>query len=646
MISASPESWLAAAPVVLAAVALLLVPGAVALRLARADGMLVLGAAGPLTVSVVTVSGVVTAAAGVRWSPLSLVLATLVVWLVAAAVGGARRGAVAPDRAALSRWAVGGGLVVGVVLAAWPLLAATGSAGALPQQPDTIFHLETIQGMVERHDVSTLHGQSFVQPDATGFYPAGFHALAATLVQLTGCRVDVAANVVALVAAAVLWPLAMTFLSTVVLGRRDAVALVAPVAAVAFTAFPTWLLGYGVLWPNLLGQALLPAVLAVGLLALRRPRQVSTWALLAVLVGGLGAAHPNAVIGLVVLGGVALGWLLVVGTVRAGRPAHRLLSAVGVVLLVGGAGAVWFLGARLAPSMRESNPRGPEMGWGAALVDVLFAAPRSSPALWVTGVVVLVGVVVALRRARTAWLSLAWLVVGGLYLAVAAVDSPRTRLLTWPWFNNSPRLAGLLVVPGALLVTAALVALVRADGERTRTATRRAAAAAVVFVLVTLGANAAARAQVLGAYFPTDSRASWVSRTELRALTSLGSEVPADALVAANPWRGGSYLGLVRDVRMLFPNEKTLPGSPVQQLLGARLDEVATDPEVCALVTRLEVGWAITGGEPASTSAGAVRPYRGVDGVDGAPGWQRVRTEGPYTLYRFSGCDASGPAQD
>ncbi|MBM6400989.1 DUF6541 family protein [Phycicoccus sonneratiae] len=641
MISPDVQSWSGAAPVLLATLALLLLPGGVALRLARADRVVVLGAAGPLTVGVLTLAGVLSSVAGLAWSPLVLVVVTLLAWGAGAAVGRARR-SVPPPATAPTPWALVAGSGVAAVLAAWPLLTVTGAADALPQQPDTIFHLETIRAMVEQHDVSTLHAQSFVRPDQTGFYPAAFHAVAATVVQLTGCDVAVAAGSLAVVSAALLWPAAMTHLATTVLGRRDAVALLAPVVSVAFTAFPTWLAGYGVLWPNLLGQALLPAALAVGLGLLRSPRSPAGWVLLVLLVGGLGAAHPNAVAGLAVLGGAALGWTLVVLAVRAPRPGHRLLAAAAAVVLVAGGGAAWYLGGRLAPSMRESNPPGPEMSWRSGLVDVLFSAPRSSPALWVTGALVLLGLVLALRRARTAWVPLAWLVVGALYLAVAVVDSPRTRLLTWPWFNNSPRLAVLLVVPMALLVTAALVALAgagrrvaREDGRRGLV---RAAAVGAAFLLVTLGANASARAEVLRPYFPADDRATWVSRAELRALDDLGADLPAGAVVAANPWRGGSYLGLLHDVRMLFPNEKTLPTDPVQQLLGRRLDEAASDPEVCAAATRLDVGWAITGGEPASSSRGATRPYEGVDGVDGAQGWERVRTAGPYTLYRFAGC--------
>ncbi len=633
-------------PALVAGLALLLVPGAVALVLARAPRLVVVGAAGPVTVSVVTVAGVVAGGAGIPWTPVTFVGSVVLSWVVAAGVGRVRGHGAAAEGTAVDGRLLALALGAAAVLAAWPAMAAMGAPTSLPQQPDTIFHVGTIQSMVAAQDVSTLHAVGFDHPTSTGFYPAAFHAVAATLIEFTGVPVDVAVTVVALVTGSVLWPAGMVLLGATALGQRTATVVAAPVVAVAFTAFPTWLMGYGVLWPNLLGQAILPATLAVGLLALRAPRRASCWILLGVLGVGLSVAHPNAAFGLVVLGSVALGWHLLVRTAAPGPTRFRLLNGAAAVGFVLAVGVAWVGATRLADAMRASNPGGPEMPWRDAVVDVLFFAPRSLPELWVVGLLVLLGLAVTVRRAKTAWVALAWLVVSGLYLALTAVDSPATRLFTWPWFNNSPRLASLLVVPAALLATAALAALAGVGRSARRPSPAvRALAVTAGFVVVTLGADANARAAVLDLYYPPDDLAHWASRSSLRALDSLGEDLPADAVVAANPWRGGAYLALVADVRMLFPTEKTLGSDPVQKLLGAHLEDAATDPVVCAAVRDRGVGWALTGGELSSASRAARTLYRGVDDLAGAPGWDEVRSAGPYTLYRFTGCDGA-PAQD
>lgn len=630
-------------------VLLLVVPGAVALRLAGAGGLVVLGAAGPLTLSTIVVAGVVAGAVGVPWTPVTLGGVVVLLWLVAAGVGRLRRRPDGPEDGGrrgsrADGLLLAGALVAAAVLGAWPSMAAMDAPNSLPQSPDTIFHVGTIQSMLLAQDVSTLHAVDFLTPGREGFYPAAFHAVAVTVVQLGGAQVDVAANAVSLVAGSVLWPAGAALLAAVVLGRRTAVLVAAPVVSVVFVAFPTWLSGYGVLWPNVLGQAVLPAALAVGLLALAGPRRWACWVLFAVLCVGLAAAHPNTVFGLVVVGGVAAGWRLLVLTVTADRPRNRVLAAGTALVLLLGTGAVWAVATKLSTAMRASNPPGPETSLREAVIDVLAAAPREAPGLWLTGAVVLVGAVLTLRRARSAWVPMAWLVVGTLYVLNMAVDSPTTRLLTWPWFNNAPRLAGLLVVPMTLLATAALAGVARLGTSAVAARPWRGVAVTTAFVVATLGGNAAARADVLEPYYPVDARATWVSRTDLTALEDLGRDLPPGAVVAANPWRGGSYLALVADdVRMLFPTEKTLGADPVQRLLGAHLDEARSDPEVCSAVTARRVGWALTGGTIATNARRARTQYVGVDGLEGASGWEKVRASGPYTLYRFAGCGTGAP---
>jgi hypothetical protein len=85
------------------------------------------------------------------------------------------------------------------------------------------------------------------------------------------------------------------------------------------------------------------------------------------------------------------------------------------------------------------------------------------------------------------------------------------------------------------------------------------------------------------------------------------------------------------------PTEKANTSSD-QQLLSLRLDEVGTDPTVCAAAERQHVDWALTGGSPNSRAGKRSAAYRGVDDVTHSPAWKRVATSAPYSLYERVQC--------
>jgi hypothetical protein len=641
VIEPSPVSWLSAVPVLLTCALLLLVPGALTLRLARFRLLVVAGAAAPLTVSALVLAGLTAGQVGLSWNAGTLAGVVALMLLTGFLVGRARRRtALAPPPPSTTAW-VGASLLLAALVGALPAMVTMGDAGAIPQQPDTVFHLGTIATMLDQQDISTLHSLRFANPGRTGFYPAGFHAVAVTLVDLTGTTVPVAANAVALVSGFLVWPLAMTLLAGVAFGSRTSVLVPAPLAAVAFSTFPTWFLGYGVLWPNLLGQAILPATVALVVRLLRANRSWWELALLAVLLPGLTISHPNALFAFVVAAVVAV---VCAAAAYAVRPrvalGRRLGAVVAAAVFTGGAAGSWLLGGMLSPSMRASNPPGPEATLSQALIDVAFSAARWQRPLWVLGVVMLAGAVALVVRRRGGWVLTLSAVCAVLYVLSVVVDSPLVRWITWPWYNNSPRLASLLVLPLALLVVAALAEAARLVSQPVPASLRPAVPAALVLALLaaTVGGNASARVMALDGYYDPQPSQSWISRAELRALEDLGRQIPDDSVVAANPWAGGNWLALVSGERMLYPTEKVLSGDPDLVLLGKHLDDVASDPEVCRLALERGVDYAITGGAPASKSKRARSAYAGVDGVGDAKAWDEVAQAGPYRLYHLVGC--------
>ncbi len=641
-------TWLQAVPVVVVAVLLLVAPGAVGARLTGLRGPTALGAGPLLTTSAIALGGIAAGAVGISWGPAPLAASLLVLLVLCAVVGVALRRRPEPQDADGSLASLLTGTALAAAVVALAVVPATGRPTAFPQSPDTIYHLGSIHWMLDRADISSLHAAGFASTNGTGFYPAAFHAVAATVAQLTGASPVVAASSVVLAVSAVVWPLGLILLARRVLGAGWWPTLAAALAAVAFSGFPFWLMGYGALWPNLFGQSLLPATLALLLAVVDGPRRARSLVVGLMALPGLAIAHPNALIALVLIGTlvIVLGLLYRAWALRASRRTSIGLL-LGAVVAASGLAAVWAAMTAISVGMRASNPKGPEMTVDEGVVDVLFLAPRALSPLWVAGLVTLAGIVVLVVRRRHLWIVLAHLMVTGLYLAIVLVDNPVTRLFTWPWYNNSPRLAALMVLTAALLAAAALTEAAELLRRRLRPhsgslRSRRpalvaAGAVGVVFAVATAGVDTPAHRHVLSDYFEVPAERAWASEADLQALHTLGARIPADAVVAANPWRGGPFLYLTSDRTLLFPTEKAWAEGD-RQLLGADLDRAADNSDVCAAARRQNVSWVLTGGTSQTDSAAQDRRYAGIDGVPSAPGFSLVDRAGSYALYRLDAC--------
>ena len=661
-------------PAFLVAAALIFVPGVVAAVLLRLRTVAVLAVGPVLSTSCIGLTGIVAPLVGLRWGALPLALGTLLMWAAAALVGArtrrravSHRGPLGVDRARFARptrhelgavWSRHGvtlttlaATAVAFVIFLASTLGQIRTPEAFPQGPDTIFHLGAPQWMVEHGTISALSAGRFNVDTWTGFYPAAMYGFTATISMFSGASIVVATSVFVVVIAGLVWPMGVIALALSLFGRRPVVALSAGVASVAFTGFPYFLMGFGVLWPNLFGGALLPAclVVLVSVLGSRgRPPyvvapRVTAGLVLAACVPGLVMAHPNAfvsfcLLALICVAGRALadGWAL-----RTTRPPRSAAIIVGTLAMLVLAVVVVVLIRR--PSMFATGAKGPEASARDAWYAVLQFAPRATKPLTLLGLVVAVGVVAVLWRHRGArWVVAAFGVLAALFWLNVAVDAEWTRYLTWPWYNNAVRLQAVAVLPAAMLATAGFALM--SDGL-TALAHRRPAARLVspvivlgVFLAVTGGGYTAAHLHIIHRYFHPKPADSWASDAELRALRTLSTSIPADAVVAANPWNGQTYLYIVSGRRLLVPTERTnFPGD--RQLLSKHLDAVGTDPEVCAAAKRQHVEWAIVGGQPFSWARPrTLEQFTGVDNVGSSSAWKRVADAPPYTLYRRVAC--------
>ncbi|MEO6899171.1 MAG: DUF6541 family protein, partial [Mycobacteriaceae bacterium] len=392
-------TWIGSVPVLLMGALGVLAPGAVIALAWRQRGLAVLLLAAPLTLAVTAVMTVLAPVVGLRWSELP-VLALTAVLAVAGLVLRRRPGRHSgPDgsesrgRAALG-WVVGG-IGGAAALAALTFRLGIGRPDAVSQSYDAVFHLNALRYITETGSASPLDLNGMIGRSG-GFYPSLWHACAVLLVPLTGGEVPVAANLTALLIAGLLWPLSCVFLVRQLLNPPAVLLAAAAVLSMAFVGFPWFTLSWGVLWPQTLGIALIPAVLACALSALGVAREdVLGGPVMGVLALGAAAvacaaAHPGAVISAFLLASV-LALATALDRVQRWWRRGRLLALGQLAGTVVALAVVWWL-LFTTPGIRNTTTN-----WAAtttvtrAVLRHLVGAPNGTAPAYLVSALVLVG---------------------------------------------------------------------------------------------------------------------------------------------------------------------------------------------------------------------------------------------------------------
>ncbi|MEV1294385.1 DUF6541 family protein [Pseudonocardia sp. NPDC049635] len=547
------------------------------------------------------------------------------------------------------------GTAVAAAIAWLTVVLGFGPVDQLSSTYDAVFHYSAIAHVLATGDASSLTLGTLTSPTrAEAFYPAAWHGLVALVAMSSGSGVPIAANLTAWAVAALVFPLSALLLARHLVGRSAGAAFAAPVLATGFTAFPWALMAFGVLWPNLLGVALLPAALAavVALLGLARDPVLRRGGAVALCAAGalaLGFAHPNAVFSLAVLALFPLVWALLRLT-RRRLFTRRFYQPLAALAVTGGGIAlvIWLMVASpLLAGVRAFD-------WPAftstpeAIVQVLLHSTNDRPALWVLGVLVGVGAIAALRRFATSWLVAAHAAAGALYVLAASREDALTAGLTGAWYNDSFRLAAVVPVTGVGLAVLGVVALAGQAWAVLQRFTGPAPLRRGAPALLTAGVTALVLLGTGGLYVSTHSSVlagpyqrpgdTLLDPGQREFLERAGTIVPEGAVVAADPYTGNSLLYPLTGREVLFPH---LIGSwtPEQTVIATRLRDAASDPEVCAAVAATGVGWLLSGPITFWPWHGGATWYPGLHDIEPVEGFELVATEGDTTLWRLTACD-------
>lgn len=665
-------SWLDAVPVALLAAVWLFVPGLLVTYGFGLRSFAAWGLAPVVTVALAATTAVVAEKLGVPWSVTLVVIVALVLAVVVTAVMVLLRrrwpaGQPDPRRVTL---AGGLGLVPAVLLGIVGFVRGIAHPDALSQTYDAVLHYNAVASILDTHMASSLTIGNLDIPGAPGsFYPAAWHDLTSLLVMSGGFSIPVSVNMISGVIGIVVWPVSCLLLVRQVVGRSAAGLAITGVLSVAFTAYPWSLLSFGVLWPNLLGMSIAPAVLAlvVSVTGLAKDDAIGkgrAWAMLPVAALGTGFAHPNVVFTVIALSLFPIGTALVRRVLRLrgdGRFRRGLIEAAVVVVVFLG---VWYWTAT-TPALATVR----DFYWAPfetparAIGEVMFMSTDGNSALWLLGLLVLGGLLLCRRYGRLRWLVAGYVLTTGLFVIAAAINSPSTWKFTGYWYNDSYRLAAMLPITAVPIAVSALMYLGRRASEFAgargwlagpaegnglfRVLRARSFAASTLVITLLLGILSGGfyvgkHATVIGAAYTlpsTQKSLEMVDPAEQAFFASIKQDIPPDERVANNPWDGSALLWALTDRLVLFPH-LDMTTTADQRYLAKYLDKAATDPKVCQAANRLHVGFLLIGDSKFWPWDNRSKLYPGL----GDPGphnasFQLIASSGPHLkLYQLTAC--------
>ncbi|HWK77231.1 MAG TPA: DUF6541 family protein [Microbacterium sp.] len=636
--------WLAQTPVMLAGILVVFVPGILALWGVGLRGLALFAAAPLFGVATVGVSALALGAVGVAWSPLSWAISTLVVIGVAWVLGRLLGHRLPEADVAGPRWLLIVALVIGVAIGIWRLGTYISDPAGISQTNDAVFHMNAVRFVLETGDASSLHVNAVI--GGRSFYPAAWHGIVSLMVAISGASISVAANMLTLLIGALIWSFGIAWLARELTSSRS-VAAYAAVLSSALQTFPLLMFQWGVLFPNALSTALIPAGVAL-VAALPRwstggpPWRAGVRAVLLVLVtaGALLLAQPAAFLPWAAISVVWLSFHLLLrpGSVRR-WPAILAVVLAWIALIV-----IWL---RLAQGTSGAH-------WGAfrgnfeVFLDVLFNGQVMIPFAFGMSVLMLVGLVVAVRTARYRWFAVAWLGISGLYVLVAAVDSAFIRNnILGAWYADPYRIAALapvVVIPLAALAVDAIVRLIAralhkpVDG---RSAAIAGLVGTTVFMIVLVIIRPVAMPAVTEGSYDRDSRYlafddTFLSVDERALLESLDEYVEPGARVIGNPSTGTGFGYFLSGVDV-YPRTWAPPSTATWPVLAQHLRDAATDPEVCDVLDAYGDPQYVLDFGKGETGAGRYIMPGMTDFAD-QEGFDLVAERGDVSLWRITAC--------
>ncbi|WP_104109347.1 DUF6541 family protein [Arthrobacter sp. N199823] len=653
-------TWLQIFPTLVSAMLIVFLPGAILARCLGARGMTWLGVSAPLSVTLIGVGAITAQMAHVRWSLLALVLVTALAalaglgiryWLVIRKSDADRPLWNLPARPMVGALLLGIGF--GATVVAWRFTRMFIAPENISQSYDNVFHLSALRLILDSGNGSSRFLGSLQANGPASFYPAAWHDLVALVIQTSNASIPVGINSVNIVIGALVWTVSGMYLATRIAGVRPSVVLVSGALTGAFGAFPYLLVDFGVLYPNYLAIAILPAVVALGSDALglsfgSRPHPWLAWILLAVATPGLALAHPSVFLALAAYAIPLLLFWLVKQCSRKYRQeigwAQYIGSVVVVLVYLPLLHTVW---GELRPSEAASFWP-PTQTIAQALGEALTSAPLRHPISWVILGLTVVGLLAITKDRKKVWF-LGIFTVGIMFYVVASgfAEEELRSFITGVFYNDSFRLAAMLPVAALPLTVLGAVWLFDSLSDRIPNSLRESRVGWIGILtfgtLAALALGVAAQDNSVDAAQESGSRtysltpnSPLLSTDEAKLISRSDDTIPAGATVIGNPATGASLVYALANRNVILPAVSS-PRSDDDKTVTEMLGQIMSNPAVCESVERLNAFYVLDFGLKAINKM--VIPFPTSEELAANPGLTLIDQEGQARLYRIDACN-------
>lgn len=636
------------------------------------------------SVTIAAVTAIAAGKIGITWGFLPLLVATLLVLLVCwmvKIVRGKFRGTprVFPKDTSLQTsptpskdWQIPATFLAVFILATIWFATVIKLPGAFAQSWDNAFHLNLAMMFTQNGNASSL-STNIVGKDPTGYYPAAWHGLVALIASTCSRSVVVATNALTIAVAFLAWPLSIYTFTSEVTRNKVASTLAIPLS-LAFPQFPLGFIGYGTLYPNLLGYTFIPLCAALLINCLRKwPHQIIyKLCLTVVAVTAASISHPNSIFVIAIFFVVITWWftlraILKILTSAKKNKVIQTLFVLGWSLLWFGIYVSWdrfcyridFIHAMRGPEAYNFNPVSET--YRKAIKDLLLLTGGTgfnnsfqySLLLLVPLTILLwVGFFRISRFPRQWLLCFTWVPLAFYYLVVSGMQNiSLRRYFVGVWYNDAPRVFAPIVfvaVPLAAIGAAWIWSLILRFVPKIRSARKKAmvlplyVACLALFTIWGPLPLKSTRPWVFSAFAipePNVDGEQLIDTDELELLFSLPDYVPKNDAVLANPWEGGTFAWAIGERKTVFPKISAGIYPPDLGVLAKNLDP-QSDPQVCnktkmqnsyyLLELRNQYLWGGSGW-------GAEKQYPALDVIDSVNS-KLVKQVGQAKLLRYQGC--------
>ncbi|WP_176929662.1 DUF6541 family protein [Lentzea albidocapillata] len=646
-------TWLAALPTMVVCAVLLVVPGLLITYLIGLRRLAAVAMAPVIVVGVVALTAIISPLFGFRWSPmLMLVVFAGLTVLLAAIVLPLRHKL--PDPAPADGWRVTVATLVGITAAVMfgmlTVIRAIIDPDQLIVSSDSPFHYNALVNILNSGNASTLMIDTLGVPDrARGFYPGGWHGLGSLLVMVSGVSVPAAANILSVTVALIIWPLGCMLLMRQLAGPSPMAVGVAGLLSVAFGSFPWELLGWGVLWPNGLGLALVPAAMAalMSMINLAKEDVIGrgrAWLLAPVILACVAISHPNAFISLLAVAVSAIVLSIALSATKHYRAGNKKLAYTLGAMIVFAAPAYWlvvtkstvFSGVMAADSKPFEPP-------AHAVGEALTGATNGGKVDWLLATLLIVGIFSCFRQRNRRWLVASHVVSCGIYVLAAGVDGVNRRMFTGFWYTDSHRIAAMIPITGIPITVFGTIAiatfirvLLRKESlQQFRAATNFSALAvvpviAILLVFSTNGLNIQSNSERVAVAYPVVNPK--LTEEEQALFARINGLTEPGTIIAQEPFNGSTAAMAVSQRQILFPQLNLSKMTEEQSYLSDHLNEPLSDPKVCEMANRINLRYLL--------AADGVKGnyFDGFDYPDPKAGLELLDQGGKFRLYRVTPC--------